>query len=118
MVKHTDLFYEKRYSHTQMVNPDFVALAKAMHCHAIRCDNLADLPAKMKEFMEYDNNKPILMDARIVKTEHVYPMVRIFPPRCILANLTRLSEQVAAGKALHEAVLHPSLKALTPEEIN
>lgn len=70
-----DLFYEKRYSHTQMVNPDFVALAKAMHCHAIRCDSLADLPAKMKEFMEYDNNKPIVMDARTVKSEHVYPMV-------------------------------------------
>lgn len=61
-----------------MVNPDFVALAKAMHCHAIRCDSLADLPAKMKEFMEYDNNKPILMDARTVKTEHVYPMVRYY----------------------------------------
>jgi thiamine pyrophosphate-dependent acetolactate synthase large subunit-like protein len=88
----TDLFYEKRYSHTQMVNPDFVALAKAMHCHAIRCDNLADLPAKMKEFMEYDNNKPILMDARIVKTEHVYPMVRLFPPLSILVNLTRCYE--------------------------
>lgn len=59
-----------------MTNPDFVALAKAMHVHAIRCDSLADLPAKMKEFMEYDNNLPILMDARVVKTEHVYPMVR------------------------------------------
>lgn len=58
-----------------MVNPDFVALAKAMHCHAIRCDNVRDLPAKMKEFMEYDNNKPILFDARTVKNEHVYPMV-------------------------------------------
>lgn len=76
-----DLFYEKRYSHTAMINPDFVKLAQAMHCHAIRCDNLNDLPAKMKEFMEYDNRKPILMDARVVKTEHVYPMVRppLFP---------------------------------------
>lgn len=76
----TDLFYEKRYSHTEMTNPDFVALAKAMHVHAIRCDSLDDLPAKMKEFMEYDNNLPILMDARVVKTEHVYPMVRPFVP--------------------------------------
>lgn len=71
-----DLFYEKRYSHTRMTNPDFVALAKAMHVHALRCDNLNDLPAKMKEFMEYDNDKPILLDARTVKSEHVYPMVR------------------------------------------
>ncbi|GAA5971719.1 hypothetical protein JCM11641_000698 [Rhodosporidiobolus odoratus] len=88
-----DLFYEKRYSHTEMTNPDFVALAKSMGVHAIRCDSLADLPAKMKEFMEYDNNKPVLFEARVVKSEHVYPMI-------------------AAGKALHEPVLHPSLKPL------
>lgn len=54
-----------------MTNPDFVALAKAMRVHAIRCDSLDELPAKMKEFMEYDNNKPVLFEARIVKTEHV-----------------------------------------------
>ncbi|KAM0753025.1 acetolactate synthase [Meredithblackwellia eburnea MCA 4105] len=83
-----DLFYEKRYSHTRMTNPDFVALAQAMHVHAIRCDNIADLPAKMKEFMEYDNSKPVLFEARVVKNEHVYPMV-------------------PAGKALHEMTLHP-----------
>lgn len=58
-----------------MVNPDFVALAQSMRVHAIRCDNLEDLPAAMKEFMEYDNNKPVLLDARCVKNEHVYPMV-------------------------------------------
>lgn len=60
-----------------MVNPDFVKLAEAMHVKALRCDNLDDLPAKMKEFMEYDTNKPILLDARVVKNEHVYPMVSL-----------------------------------------
>ncbi|KAK4058574.1 Acetolactate synthase, mitochondrial [Microbotryomycetes sp. JL221] len=85
-----DLFYDKRYSHTEMINPDFVALAQSMRVHAIRCDNLNDLPSKMKEFMEYDNNKPVLFDARCVKNEHVMPMI-------------------PAGKALHELILHPSL---------
>ncbi|GAA5953826.1 hypothetical protein JCM3765_000661 [Sporobolomyces pararoseus] len=79
-----DLFYEKRYSHTEMTNPDFVALAKSMRVHAIKCESLEDLPAKMKEFMEYDNNKPVVFEAR-----------------------------VAAGKALHEMTIHPSLKALS-----
>lgn len=63
-----------RYSHTAMVNPDFVKLANSMGVHAIRCDSLADLPAKMKEFMEYDNSKPVLFEARVVKNEHVYPV--------------------------------------------
>lgn len=87
-----DLFYERRYSHTEMHNPDFVKLAESMGIKAIRCDSVADLPAKMKEFIEYDNNKPVLFEARVVKTEHVFPMV-------------------AAGKALDEQLVHPSLNA-------
>ncbi|KAG6872608.1 Acetolactate synthase, mitochondrial [Termitomyces sp. Mi166 len=86
-----DLFYDRRYSHTQMTNPDFVRLAQAMGVHAIRCETPEDLPAKMKEFLAYDNNKPILMECYVSKTEHVYPMV-------------------PAGKALHEQILHPALK--------
>ncbi|KAG6804728.1 Acetolactate synthase, mitochondrial, partial [Arthromyces matolae] len=46
-----DLFYEQRYSHTRMINPDFVKLADAMGVHAIRCHNSEELPAKMKEFL-------------------------------------------------------------------
>ena len=87
-----DLFYDQRYSHTQMHNPDFVKLAQSMGVHAIRCESLADLPAKMKEFIEYDNHKPIVFEARVVKNEHVFPMV-------------------PAGKALHEQLVHPSLNA-------
>ncbi|KAJ7037813.1 thiamine diphosphate-binding protein [Mycena alexandri] len=86
-----DLFYEARYSHTKMTNPDFVALAKAMGVHAIRCETAAELPAKMAEFLAYDNSKPILMECLIERNEHVFPMV-------------------AAGKALHEYILHPSLR--------
>ena len=32
-----DLFYEERYSHTQMHNPDFSKLAEAMNCAGFRC---------------------------------------------------------------------------------
>lgn len=87
-----DLFYEKRYSHTAMTNPDFIKLAQSMGVHAIYCDNLDDLPAKMKEFIEWDNDRPVLFEARVVKNEHVFPMV-------------------AAGKALHEQLVHPNLNA-------
>ncbi|PWZ00196.1 acetolactate synthase [Testicularia cyperi] len=91
VVQWQDLFYEKRYSHTEMHNPDFCKLAEAMGVKAIRCDSLKDLPAKMKEFIEYDNNKPVLFEARITKNEHVYP----FCP---------------ASAGLHELIVHPSLK--------
>lgn len=72
-----DLFYEKRYSHTRMTNPNFVALANAMGVHAIRCTSLEDLPAAMKEFLEYDTHKPVLLECVVEQNEHVFPMVRL-----------------------------------------
>lgn len=75
-----DLFYANRYSHTAMTNPDFVKLANAMGVHAIRCSTFEELPAKMKEFLEYDNNKPVVMECIVAKQEHVFPMVSLNPP--------------------------------------
>ena len=86
-----DLFYEKRYSHTKMTNPDFVRLAQAMGVHAIRCHSAEELPAKMKEFLEWDNGKPVVMECVVEKDEHVFPMV-------------------PAGKALDEQLVHPTLR--------
>ncbi|KAF8197606.1 thiamine diphosphate-binding protein [Pholiota molesta] len=85
-----DLFYDKRYSHTKMVNPDFILLAQSMGVHGIRCHTAEELPAKMKEFLEYDGSRPVLMECLVEKNEHVFPMV-------------------PAGKALHEQLMHPSL---------
>lgn len=59
-----------------MTNPDFVLLAKAMGVHAIRCSNVDELSAKMKEFLEYDGSKPVLLECVVERNEHVYPMVR------------------------------------------
>jgi thiamine pyrophosphate-dependent acetolactate synthase large subunit-like protein len=58
-----------------MTNPDFIKLADSMGVHAIRCHNSDELPAKMKEFLEYDGSKPVLMECLVVKNEHVFPMV-------------------------------------------
>lgn len=70
-----DLFYEKRYSHTRMTNPDFCALANSMGVHSIKCTKSEDLKACMKEFLEYDNQKPVLMEVSVERGEHVFPMV-------------------------------------------
>jgi hypothetical protein len=85
-----DLFYEKRYSHTRMTNPDFVLLAQAMGVHAIRCHSAEELPAKMKEFLEYDGSRPVLMDCQVEKNEHVFPMVSTFFPVVLYSVLISL----------------------------
>lgn len=71
-----DLFYDARYSHTVNKNPDFVKLAEAMNVKAIRLTDPSELPAKMKEFLEYDNTKPIVLECVVEQNEHVFPMVR------------------------------------------
>ena len=58
-----------------MTNPDFVKLANAMGVHALRCTRAEDLGEKMREFLEYDNSKPILLECVVEKAEHVFPMV-------------------------------------------
>lgn len=74
----SDLFYKRRHSHTEMANPNFVQLAQAMDVHAIRCYTAEELPVKMKEFLEYDNHKPVVMECAVEKNEHVFPMVGIY----------------------------------------
>lgn len=74
-----DLFYDARYAHSRMTNPDFIALARAMRVHAIRCESAEELPEKMKEFLEYDDSKPVLMECVVENNEHVFPMVSYLP---------------------------------------
>ncbi len=69
-----DLFYKKRYSHTEMHNPDFVKLSEALNCKGLRCVSSAELPGKMAEFLEYDEG-PVVLECMVEKHEHVYPMV-------------------------------------------
>ena len=89
-----DLFYDKRYSHTEMHNPDFVKLIEAMHCKAIRCTKAADLPEKMTEFLEHDG--PAVLECLVEKHEHVYPMV-------------------PAGKTVDDMVLGPPKEAASDD---
>ena len=68
-----DLFYEKRYSHTQMHNPDFVKMAEAMHVAGLRCTQKADLPEQMARFLAHEG--PAVLECMVEKHEHVYPML-------------------------------------------
>jgi len=68
-----DLFYDERYSHTEMHNPDFVALTDAMNCKGFRVTKAADLPEVMAAFLAHEG--PAVLEALVEKHEHVYPMV-------------------------------------------
>jgi acetolactate synthase-1/2/3 large subunit len=69
-----ELFYEKRYSHTDMTYaPDFVKLAEAYDVVGLRATKPEEVETVLKEGLALD--KPVLMDFRVSREECVYPMV-------------------------------------------
>jgi acetolactate synthase-1/2/3 large subunit len=70
-----ELFYEKRYSHTDMTYaPDFVKLAEAYGVVGMRATKPAEVEKTLREAFSID--KPVLMDFRVSREECVYPIVR------------------------------------------
>ena len=69
------LFYGKRYSHTDMTyQPDFLKLAEAYGWLGLRATKPDEVEAVLKQGLEAPG--PALMDFRICREECVYPMVR------------------------------------------
>jgi acetolactate synthase-1/2/3 large subunit len=70
-----ELFYEKRYSHTDMTYaPDFVKLAEAFGIIGLRATKPSEVETVLKQGLSV--HKPVLMDFRVSREECVYPMVR------------------------------------------
>jgi acetolactate synthase-1/2/3 large subunit len=69
-----ELFYEKRYSFTDMTYaPDFVKLAEAYGVVGLRAAKPEEVEEVLKQGLALD--KPVLMDFRVSREECVYPMV-------------------------------------------
>ncbi len=69
-----ELFYEKRYSHTDMTYaPDFVKLAEASGVVGLRATKPEEVELILKQGLSLD--RPVLMDFRVSREECVYPMV-------------------------------------------
>jgi acetolactate synthase-1/2/3 large subunit len=68
-----ELFHEKRYSFTEMVNPNFVKLAEAYDIPARKVSDRKDLVAALKEMLEAKT--PYFLEAVVGKEDNVFPMV-------------------------------------------
>ena len=68
-----DIFYNKRYSETPMVNPDFVALAKAYGISAEDVVAREDLEAAIDRMMKHDG--AYVLNVNIETEGYVFPMV-------------------------------------------
>ena len=71
-----ELFHQEKYSFTDLgdSNPDFVKVAEAFGCKALKAENPESARQAITEALAY-NDGPILVDFRVVKKDMVFPMV-------------------------------------------
>jgi acetolactate synthase-1/2/3 large subunit len=67
------LFFEKRYASTEMVNPNFVAIAQGYYIEAKKVTKREDLAAAVKEMIDSDG--PYFLEVCVEKEGNVFPMV-------------------------------------------
>ncbi|XCI74924.1 MAG: biosynthetic-type acetolactate synthase large subunit [Flavobacteriales bacterium] len=67
------LFFEKRYSCTELVNPDFVQLASAYNIQAQKVDRREQLEAAIKKML--NNKGAYLLEVIVEKEDNVFPMI-------------------------------------------
>jgi acetolactate synthase I/II/III large subunit len=68
-----ELFFEKRYSFTEIKGPDFVALANAYGIAARKVSKSDELDGAVSEML--DHKGPFLLEVVVEKEDNVFPMV-------------------------------------------
>ncbi|MFA7490038.1 MAG: biosynthetic-type acetolactate synthase large subunit [Mariniphaga sp.] len=67
------LFFEKRYSFTELQNPDFIAIAKGFGIEAHKVEVRGELESGIQKMIDHDG--PYLLEVIVEKEDNVFPMV-------------------------------------------
>ena len=67
------LFFDKRYSSTEMVNPDFVAIANGYQIESERISKRENLKKSIQKMIDSPN--PFFMEVVVGKEDNVFPMI-------------------------------------------
>ncbi len=67
------LFFDKRYASTEMVNPDFVTIAKGYHIEAKRVTKRENLQNAINEMIA--SKEPYFLEVCVEKENNVFPMI-------------------------------------------
>ncbi len=77
-----ELFYEKRYSYTELPDVNFVGIANAYGIEGIKVTNPDNVEAAIRTALATDG--PFLIDFRVEREENVFPMV---PAGCAICEM-------------------------------
>jgi acetolactate synthase-1/2/3 large subunit len=78
-----EMFFNKRYASTEMVNPDFVKLASAYGIKALSVSVREELRPAVKTMLETEG--PFILEAKVSKEANILPMVE---PGASVADVT------------------------------
>ena len=68
-----ELFFDSRYSATEMVNPNFVKITEGYGIKAKMVSDRSELEASIKEMLDFSG--PYLLEVKVEKEGNVFPMV-------------------------------------------
>ena len=68
-----ELFFERRYSQTEMINPDFQLIAQGYGVKANKITERDELVDALQEMMDYEG--AFLLEVMVGKENNVFPMV-------------------------------------------
>ncbi|MGL5731286.1 MAG: biosynthetic-type acetolactate synthase large subunit [Bacteroidales bacterium] len=69
-----ELFFDKRYSHTPMFNPDYIKIAQAYNIEACVVSHRSELEEAVKAMLKHPD-KPFILQVNVKQKGMVYPMV-------------------------------------------
>ena len=68
-----ELFFDKRYASTELINPDFVAIAKGYYIEAQKVAKREDLAAAVDAMITCEG--PYFLEVCVEKEDNVFPMI-------------------------------------------
>ncbi|PHQ30450.1 biosynthetic-type acetolactate synthase large subunit [Leeuwenhoekiella nanhaiensis] len=67
------LFFDRRYASTELINPDFVAIAKGYYIDAQRVTKREELTGAIEEMIAAEG--PYFLEVKVEKEDNVFPMI-------------------------------------------
>ena len=73
MLFRSELFFDKRYASTELINPDFQTIAKGYYLESRKVTTREELAEGIKAMI--DHKGPFLLEVIVEKEGNVFPMV-------------------------------------------
>lgn len=68
-----EMFFEKRYSHVEMTNPDFGLIAKGYGLEYSKVSEPIELEGALQDMLTH--SRPYLLEVNVIQEDNVFPMV-------------------------------------------